>query len=260
MRAESLSPGLAPGADDALFLLPSRYEDRTRVTPLGALMPGQRAVIEGEVQLAEVVFRRRRALLARLSDGSGFLTLRFFYFSRAQRDGLARGTRLRCFGEARRGPLGLEMVHPEYRRVSETPEALEQRLTPVYPLTEGETQGRVRQKVDRALQKLASGGVQELLPASVLSSLQMPPLAEALQFVHHPPVGVSLADLAAGRHPAQRRLAFEELLAHQLSLQLIKRRIQTEGAHPLTDAESTGDKLLHALPWPLTGAQKRVLR
>jgi ATP-dependent DNA helicase RecG len=95
-----------------------------RVTPIGALLPGQRAVIEGEVQLSEVIFRRRRALLVRLSDGTGFLNLRFFYFSRAQAEGLARGTRFRCFGEVRRGPLGLEIVHPEYRRLAAQPERL----------------------------------------------------------------------------------------------------------------------------------------
>ena len=90
------------------------------------------------------MFRRRRALLVRISDGSGFLNLRFFYFSRAQREGLARGTRLRCVGEARRGPQGLEMVHPEYRRVGNAAEPLDDRLTPIYPLTEASTQGRVR--------------------------------------------------------------------------------------------------------------------
>ena len=102
-------------AGDLLFLLPLRYEDRTRIAPIGALLAGTRAVVEGEVQLAEVVYRRRRQLLVRLADGTGSLTLRFFYFSRAQQAGLARGTRLRCYGEVRRGPLGLEMVHPEYR-------------------------------------------------------------------------------------------------------------------------------------------------
>ncbi|HEX7375336.1 MAG TPA: OB-fold nucleic acid binding domain-containing protein, partial [Steroidobacteraceae bacterium] len=102
---------------DVLFHLPLRYEDRTRVVPIGTLRNGERAVIEGEVQLAEVVFRRRRALLVRLADGSGFITLRFFHFSASQQEGLTRGTRLRCYGEARLGPGGLEIVHPEYRRV-----------------------------------------------------------------------------------------------------------------------------------------------
>ena len=103
---------------DLLFLLPPRYEDRTRVVPLGALTPGEHAVVEGEVQLTEVTYRRRRQLLCRISDGSGLLTLRFFHFSAAQQHGLTRGTRLRCYGEVRRGPLGLEIVHPEYRRVA----------------------------------------------------------------------------------------------------------------------------------------------
>jgi ATP-dependent DNA helicase RecG len=102
---------------DLLFLLPSRYEDRTRVVPLGELLPGQRAAVEGEVLLTEVAFRGRRQMLCRISDGSGFLTLRFFYFTAQQQNGLARGVRIRCFGEARRGPQGLEIVHPEYRRV-----------------------------------------------------------------------------------------------------------------------------------------------
>ena len=105
---------------DLLFVLPSRYEDRTRVMPIGALQVGTRAVVEGEVQLTEVIYRRRRQMLCRIADGSGFLTLRFFYFTGAQQQGLARGTRIRCFGEARRGPLGMEMVHPEYRRVLAT--------------------------------------------------------------------------------------------------------------------------------------------
>ena len=260
MRADSLSPAAAaPGADDSLFILPARYEDRTQVTPIGALLSGQRAVVEGEVQLAEIVVRRRRALLARLSDGSGFLTLRFFYFSKAQRDGLARGTRLRCFGEARRGPTGLEMIHPEYRRVGPDSEALDERLTPIYPLTEGVTQGRVRAVVAKALKRLQAASPPELLPASVLADLRMPSLREALEFVHHPPLGTPLAELAAGRHPAQRRLAFEELLAHQLSLQLIKQRLQADTARPLRDGQALTARLLGALPWPLTGAQRHVL-
>src|SRR6186713_1914926 len=102
---------------DLLFVLPSRYEDRTQLVDIGALRHGMRAVVEGEIQLTEVAYRRRRQLLCRIADGTGSLTLRFFYFSGAQQQGLARGTRLRCYGEVRRGPLGLEIVHPEYRRV-----------------------------------------------------------------------------------------------------------------------------------------------
>jgi len=248
-----------PAVADPLFLLPSRYEDRTRVTPIGALVAGSRAVIEGEVMVADVIFRRRRALLVRVSDGSGFINLRFFYFSRAQQEGLARGTMLRCVGEARRGPQGLEMVHPEYRRLGTTPEKLDDRLTPVYPLREGETQGRVRMTVNKALARLAANPAQDLLPAEVVKRLNLPTLREALEFVHHPPVGTSLATLADGHHPAQRRLAFEELLAHQLSLQQLKQRIQREPAQPLRDGEGLEGRFISELPFALTGAQRRVL-
>jgi ATP-dependent DNA helicase RecG len=249
----------APAAVDPLFLLPVRYEDRTRITPLGALLPGARAVVEGEVQLADVVFRRRRTLLVRISDGSGFLNLRFFYFSRAQMQNLPRGTRLRCAGEVRRGPQGLEMVHPEYRRMGAALEPLEDRLTPIYPLTEGVTQGRVRASVNRALAKLAANPAEDLLPASVVARLRLPPLREALEFMHHPPVGTSLAALAAGQNPAQRRLAFEELLAHQLSMQQLKQRIQSEPAPALHDRDSLGARFVASLPFALTAAQQRVL-
>jgi ATP-dependent DNA helicase RecG len=260
-RAPKARPQAAtpPSVSDPLFLLPSRYEDRTRVTPIGALVSGTRAVIEGEVMVADVIFRRRRALLVRVSDGSGFINLRFFYFSRAQQEGLARGTRLRCVGEARRGPQGLEMVHPEYRRLGATPEKLEDRLTPIYPLTEGMTQGRVRVAVNKALARLAANPAEDLLPAEVVQRLHLPPLREALEFVHHPPVGTSIATLAAARHPAQRRLAFEELLAHQLSLQQLKQRVQREPAQPLVDAAGLAARFIASLPFALTGAQRRVL-
>jgi ATP-dependent DNA helicase RecG len=247
------------GAADPLFLLPLRYEDRTRVTPIGALVAGQRAVVEGEVMVADVVYRRRRALLVRISDGSGFLNLRFFHFSKSQAGGLARGTRLRCTGEARRGPQGLEMVHPEYRRLGEAIEPLDDRLTPVYPLTEGLTQGRVRAAVNRALARLAANPAQDLLPGDLVARLQLPTLAEALEFVHHPPVGTSLVELGAGRHPAQRRLAFEELLAHQLAMQQLKARVQREPATPLRDPQGLAARFIATLPFALTGAQRRAL-
>jgi ATP-dependent DNA helicase RecG len=243
---------------DILFVLPLRYEDRTRIEPIGALREGMQRVVEGEVLLAEIVYRRRRQLLVRLADGSGSLTLRFFYFSNAQRDAMARGSRLRCHGEARRGPYGLELVHPEYRHLTAASEPLAQTLTPIYPATEGLTQGRLRLLVDRALHALGQQGVVELLPEAVLERLRLPRLREALEFLHRPPVGTELAELMTGRHPAQRRLAFEELLAHHLSLMELRRRSRHDPAQPLPDAALEA-RLLQSLPFRLTTAQRRVL-
>src|SRR5450631_3278850 len=245
---------------DLLFLLPLRYEDRTRVVPLGELRPGQRASVEGEVLLTEVTFRGRRQMLCRIADGSGFLTLRFFYFTAQQQNGLSRGVRIRCFGEARRGPQGLEIVHPEYRRVdSAAAKAAEDHLTPIYPATEGVTQGRLRQLVGLALDGTAAGELDDWLPAALLADSRLQSLREALVYVHKPPADAPVEQLLEWRHPAQRRLAFEELLAHQLSLKLLRQRIQNDPGWPLVTDGALKAGLLSALPFQLTAAQTRVL-
>ncbi len=244
---------------DVLFHLPLRYEDRTRVVPIGTLRPGDRAVVEGEVQLAEVVFRRRRALLCRIADGSGFLTLRFFHFSAAQQEGLARGSRLRCFGEVRPGPAGLEIVHPEYRKVLPGGAGpADESLTPVYPTTEGVQQGRMRLLTGLALAQLAGGGLRDWLPADVAGIAGLPSLEAALRHAHRPPPDAGIELLNAGRHPAQRRLAFEELLAHQVSLRLLRQAADRDDAWPLPTGGELVERCLARLPFRLTGAQRRA--
>lgn len=246
---------------DLLFLLPLRYEDRTRIVPLGALHFGQRAAVEGEVLLTEISFRGRRQMLCRIGDGSGFLTLRFFYFNNQQQTGLARGTRIRCFGEARRGPKGLEFVHPEYRKVSALgADEIAEHLTPIYPATEGITQGRLRQLVNLALDQTSAVNLRDWLPASILGDSCLPSLHEALLYVHRPPPDAPLEALESRRHPAQRRLAFEELLAHQLSLKLLRQRIQSDPGWPLAANDLLKHKLLAGLPFRMTKAQTRVLQ
>jgi ATP-dependent DNA helicase RecG len=244
---------------DLLFLLPLRYEDRTQLIAIGSLAPGARAAVEGEIQLTEVAYRGRRQLLTRIADGTGLLTLRFFHFSASQQHALTRGTRLRCFGEVRRGPLGLEMVHPEYRRVLEERVPLEETLTPIYPLTEGVPQGRLRALIGEALREVERTGLSDTLPPGVALPPGLPSLQSALAYLHAPPRAASLGELAAGRHPAQRRLAFEELLAHTLSLKVRKRTLRAEVAAPLADPAALSPRLRAALPFALTAAQARAL-
>ena len=244
---------------DLLFLLPLRYEDRTHIVPMGAVRDSERAVIEGAIELSDVVFRGRRQLLVRLADGTGFVTLRFFHFSGAQQTALARGTRLRCFGEVRRGTSGWEMVHPEYRRVSnEEINATEASLTPVYPATEGVQQARLRQLTSLALQELHKQSVRDWLPMEILRDMELPPLHAALEFVHRPPPNARLELMATGKHPAQRRLAFEELLAQHLSLRLLRRDIQRDASWPLQNDKDGVTRFIPSLPFSLTNAQSRV--
>jgi ATP-dependent DNA helicase RecG len=245
---------------DVLFWLPHRYEDRTHIVPIGSLRAGDRAVVEGEIQLAEVVFRRRRQLLVRIADGSGFLTLRFFHFSAQQQAQLQRGLKLRCYGEARRGTLGLEIVHPEYRRADGSDaQRTEDSLTPVYPTTEGVQQGRLRVLTAQALAEVENHHVRDWLPPALLADLHLPSLAAALAYVHRPPPGADLFQLTAGQHPAQRRLAFEELLAHQISLRLLRREIRADAAWPLQPAGELARRFREHLAFALTKAQERVL-
>ncbi|SDT07673.1 ATP-dependent DNA helicase RecG [Pseudomonas oryzae] len=257
--AEKLAKVGLESLQDVLFHLPLRYQDRTRVTPIAALRPGGDAVVEGVVSGAEVIMGRRRSLLVRLQDASGTLSLRFFHFSQAQKDGLRRGTHLRCYGEVRPGATGLEIYHPEYRALSgdEAP-PVEQTLTPIYPSTEGLTQQRLRSLSQQALYALNGHSLPDWLPGELARQYQLAPLADAIRYLHRPPPDADLEELAEGRHWAQHRLAFEELLTHQLSLARLRESIRAQQAPPLPKATRLPAQFLAGLGFAPTGAQLRV--
>ncbi|PAV47105.1 ATP-dependent DNA helicase RecG [Pseudomonas sp. HAR-UPW-AIA-41] len=257
--AEKLARVGLENLQDVLFHLPLRYQDRTRITPIGALRPGQDAVVEGVVAGADVVMGRRRSLLVRLQDGSGTLSLRFFHFSQAQKDGLKRGTALRCYGEVRPGATGLEIYHPEYRAQQGDESApVEQTLTPIYPTTEGLTQQRLRQLSEQALGRLGPHSLPDWLPAEMIAQYQLGPLAEALRTLHRPPPNTDLDALAEGQHWAQQRLVFEELLTHQLSLQRLRETLRAQRAPVLPPAQTLPARFIANLGFQPTGAQRRV--
>jgi ATP-dependent DNA helicase RecG len=243
---------------DLLFHLPLRYQDRTRLTPIGSLRPGGEAMIEGEVQLSEIKFGRKRMLLTRISDGTGSLTLRFFHFNSTQKESLSRGVRLRCYGEVRRGSATLEMIHPEFRRVAEG-QAVEEVLTPIYPATEGLQQAGLRRLIDQAVDRLQQGSIvlAEWLPTELLPE-GMPTLRDAVLLLHRPPPEFSFEVLSEGGYPIQQRLAFEELLAHQLSLRQLRLAMSKHPAPPLVGEGKLCQQLIAALPFSLTSAQQRV--
>ncbi|TNH78936.1 ATP-dependent DNA helicase RecG [Aeromonas caviae] len=249
--------GLAT-VQDLLFHLPLRYEDRTQVWPIGDLPPGLHGAVEGEIQDTQLVMGRRRMLVCRISDGTGSLTLRFFNFTAAQKNSLAQGRLIRCFGETRPGKYGLEMAHPEYKLLGEEQAGqTEEALTPVYPTTEGLRQLTLRSLTDQALAQLDLYGVEELLPAGLYP--QQIDLAAALKLLHRPPPSVALALLESGQHPAQQRLVLEELLAHNLSVLKVRAQAQNQLARALKPAPKLVEQLLGALPFTPTGAQSRVV-
>lgn len=245
---------------DLLFLLPNRYEDRTCLVKIGTLQAGSRCLVSGEVLLAELAYRGRRNLLVRVGDGTGQLTLRFFHFSKQQQSQFQSGAVLSCFGDVRAGQVGLEMVHPEYRilKPGQNP-VLSDALTPIYPATEGVQQGRLRNLVGQTLKIAKSSPPEELLPAEIRQQYDMPGLFDALLYLHQPPPDADLVSIEAGRHPCQQRLAFEELLAHYLSLRNLRDIARTAGAPRLNAGAELAERFVDELPYELTAAQNRVI-
>ena len=260
-----------------LFHLPLRYEDRTQISSLGSLRVGSTAVVEGEVVGSQVQFGKRRSLLVRIRDATGILSLRFFHFSAALQKQLAVGQQVRCYGEARPGATGLEIYHPEFKVLGQdlTVPDLEQHLTPVYPITEGFQQQRLRQLVQQALGYLANHQIEELLPLEAQQAFQQtqgfPRLIDALFYLHQPPANADLTLLESGLHPAQRRLALEELLAQQLGMLALRQQSRSQDACPLLPYQtlcqkpyqvagdvSIEERFLANLPFKPTNAQQRV--
>lgn len=248
---------------DLLFHLPSKYQDRTRIKPIADIHEGDHALIEGEMSSVTVSPGKKTSLLCQLSDTSGSIYLRFFHFSAAQKSQLARGVKLRCFGEARRAfrHYGLEMIHPEYRQILNAHELpIDCYLTPVYPTTQGLSQHLLRRLIDQSLHRLSLCEKNlELLPETILSPFKFPDLISALKYVHRPPPEAEVDLLLQGEHPMQKRLAFEELIAQQLVLQQSRWQARKENAAVLTRGADLREQFLKQLGFSLTTAQQRVI-
>ncbi|MDX8001070.1 ATP-dependent DNA helicase RecG [Xenorhabdus sp. Reich] len=243
---------------DLLLHLPLRYEDQTRLYTINELLSGIYATVTGEVLRTNVAFGRRRIMTCQISDGTGILTLRFFNFTAAMKNNLAEGKHVIAYGEIRRGNQGPEIIHPEYKVQQHANRIqLQDTLTPIYPTTEGVRQTTLRKLIEQALEILDTCAVNELLPEEF--SRNIVSLPNALHTLHRPPPDISLTDLENGRHPAQRRLILEELLAHHLSMLAVRAGAQRFYAQPLTADNSLKQQLLSQLPFSPTGAQTRVV-
>jgi len=244
---------------DLLFHLPNRYEDRTRITSIRDCFPGVFTNIIGEITDSQIISGKRRMLLVTVQDGSGTVNLRFFRFTASQKNNLALGVNIRCYGEIKRGARGFEIIHPEYKPLDEdqplTP--VEETLTPVYPTTDGLRQIKLRNLTEQALIRLQRGQVEELLPDEF--NLQNYSLEEALALIHRPPPDTSVIQLEEGKHPAQLRLIKEELLAHNLSMLKLRQASDVHKSVSLPAKEKISGKFLASLPFSPTNAQARVV-
>jgi len=258
--AEKLAKVGLISVQDLLFHLPNRYEDRTRITAIRDCFPGVFTNIIGEITGSQIINGKRRMLVVTVQDGSGTVNLRFFRFTAAQKNNLALGLNIRCYGEIKRGARGFEIIHPEYKPLDEDQPltAVEETLTPVYPTTDGLRQITLRNLTEQALIRLERGQVEELLPDEF--NLQHYSLAQALALIHRPPPDTSVHQLEEGKHPAQLRLIKEELLAHNLSMLKVRQSSDVHQSVSLTVNNELSGKFLASLPFSPTNAQARVVK
>ncbi len=233
-----------------------RYEDETQVTEIGALIPGQWAMVEGEVLRSDVTFRPRRQLIATIADPSGELSLRYLNFYPSQQKQFTPGRRLRVRGDVRGGFFGTEMVHP---RATSADVPLPKSLTPVYPTTDGLPQSALQRAIREAL---ATCELADTLPEELRIRLRLMPFADAVRILHAPPPDVSVNALVERAHPAWLRVKFDELLAQQMSLARARAaRLDKQAPRlaPVRKKDSLNARLRASLPFALTGAQQRVV-
>ena len=240
--------------DDLLFHLPRDYEDRSTIIAMNQLTAGRSYLLEGTVKSVDFPPGKRKSMAALLEDDFGKVTLRFYHIYKGITDRAKMGSRLRAFGEVRVGARGLEMYHPELQLITEHTPLPQTQLTAIYPATDGLTQPKLREYVRQALEKHADE-LPELLPRQFSNGYA---LRDALDYIHHPPVNANMLQLAQGSHPAQQRLIFEELVAHQVSLLTRRAYMQQIEAPSFSPSQRYAKALLASLPFAMTGAQKRV--
>lgn len=257
--AEKLAKVGLNNVQDLLFHLPLRYEDRTRIYPIVKLHAGLWAAVQGKVMSVDTIFGKRKMLAVKISDGNGTITLRFFNFTAAMKNNFAQGKTVHAYGEIKRGGIGLEIIHPDYKFYSpEQKPDTEQTLTPVYPTTDGLRQITLRNLTEQALQLLDKSAVQELLPSGLYD--HQITLGQALHTIHRPPPSLDMEQFDEGKHPAQIRLIMEELLAQNLSMLAVRSKGQLDNALPLAEVDSLKQQLLAQLPFSPTNAQARVVK
>ena len=245
---------------DLLFHLPYRYQDRTRITPIQDLRPNDWAVIAGQVCKTEIKYGKKMMLYCYLEDATAIIKLSFFHFNKQQIAALNSSYRIHVFGEVREFNNQLEMIHPEYQIIKEgMPHEVQETLTPIYPLTQGLTQTRLRQLINNALKCCKDDLYQlEWMNEQQLRHFDLHHLVESIHLLHNPPPEISVQTLETGTHPALKRLVFDELLAQRLSMYYARQKRNQYTAPSLPLDNKLRQTFLDSLPFALTNAQLRV--
>ncbi len=226
---------------DLLLHLPLRYQDRSRVTPIAHLRAGEEALIQARIANTAVTFGKSRSLIVDVEDSSGRAKLRFFHFSRYQQKALSEAVFIRAYGEFRFYGRNLTCAHPEYTTYTTDPGTPTPTLTPIYPITQGLGQTRLRNLATQvcALDWPHSPGTPY----------------DKLRYLHQPPAEARMEDIA----DTQADIARDELTAYYLVMKGRALARQKSRAIELPRSQALGRTLLENLGFHLTKAQARVV-
>ncbi len=268
-RAELLARRGLRRLSDLLFLLPSRYDDRSRLARVSELEVGLRATFVAQVLVGDFVAARGRrggrgrgrAFQAVVGDESGTVTLVWFHGTEALQKLLAKGARVLVTGDVRRYRFSKELIHPEVERLDPSGEpgadAGLERIVPVYPTPEGLHPRALRRLVAEAASECADL-VPSFLPPAIARRRGLPAPADAIRALHLPPGDADPAALADRDGPARQRLILEELFVLEVGLALRRAARAAEPGIALDVEQPRVADAVRALPFALTGAQRRA--
>ncbi len=249
---------------DALFLLPKKYENRTKLTSIKDLVPGEAFQFEGEILESKTIFPGRRSFMARISDGTGFLQIRLFYFSYAQANAFKVGLHVRGYGVVRSNGSLLQVFHPSYKifESSKRP-ILDDTLTPIYSLgSTNLTQFRTRNIIKECLKEIEYLNLNEVEIDSIFRKQKISSLSvkDALLKIHNPSVDDDIIKINNYKHEAQERLIVEELATNLIGVKIASEKINKLRAQEMKVSEEELKTFKENFPFNLTNAQSRTIK
>ena len=250
--------------EDALFLLPKSYENRTKLTQIKDLIPGEPFQVEGEIIESKIYYPGRRAFYAKITDGTGFLQIRLFFFSQQQAKSFEKGLSVRIYGVIRNTGNKLEVFHPSYKIFnSKFRPPLDDTLTPVYSLGSSKiTQYRLRTIILNCLKKINESNLNEQNIDKTFFDQNISKLSikEALKIIHSPSVKDDIIKIKQFEHPAQKRLIIEELITNLIGVKISTKKIDKMVAAVIDSNDKILNSFYKSLPFDLTNAQIRVIK
>lgn len=243
---------------DLCFHLPYGYQDRTKITPIIDLQPGDEKLVKVKILSSQSLYRPRKMMVLKSSDSSSNINIRFFYFHPAQTRQLKAGTELLCYGKVSLSRYGLEMIHPEYEVIADDHKLADERLTPVYRVPKGVGQKKIRTFIQAAISKL--NFEEDFLNVEQYDPSLNMKVMDALSCIHNPETEIDVNEiLPGGSHPARVRLLKEEMIAFQAGMSFLKRKQKRHHAFPLSQEQEWTREVKNNFPFKLTSAQARVV-